>query len=216
MYPAVLKSCAVANTSAHWMPLLFFLTLYGAWWALPSVYVVYFCCMELYYYYKQTRKKTQIPQILIFFNKEYSVFPNLQCASCWFPFIVLPLPCPLSAPPPPSPPSTPVPTNPPTHLLSCCDKDRRFPRLLHRRALNESICCHSWWSFSLRRLKTQCATCSLDSEPLTHGSKVISCLLGYADKLSSWNAKSGKLHCLSFLYLKFKLQFSSVLRVNAM
>lgn len=27
MYPAVLKSCAVANTSAHWMPLLFFLTL---------------------------------------------------------------------------------------------------------------------------------------------------------------------------------------------
>lgn len=116
MYPAVLKSCAVANTSAHWMPLLFFLTLYGAWWALPSVYVVYFCCMELYYYYKQTRKKTQIPQILIFFNKEYSVFPNLQCASCWFPFIVLPLPCPLSAPPPLLPLPLPPPLSPPTHL----------------------------------------------------------------------------------------------------
>lgn len=110
MYPAVLKSCAVANTSAHWMPLLFFLTLYGAWWALPSVYVVYFCCMDLYYYYKRTRKKTRIPHILIF-NKEYSVFPNLQCASCWFPFIVLLLlPCPYL---PPSPSLSSIPSHQP-------------------------------------------------------------------------------------------------------
>lgn len=170
MYPAVLKSCAVANTSAHWMLLLFFLTLYGAWWALPSVYVVYFCCMDLYYYYKQTRKKHKF-HITNIFNKEYSVFPNLQCASCWFPFIVLPLPCPYL------PPST------PTHLLSHCDKDRQFPRFLHHRAwMSLSAVIHGD-RFSLRHLKN--AVCYLQCRlgPLTHGNKVISCLPGNTDDL---------------------------------
>lgn len=70
------------------------------------------CCLFLLHGFillLQTRKKTQIPHLLIFFNKEYSVFPNLQCASCWFPFIVLPLPCPYLPPPPhPTPTSSPA------------------------------------------------------------------------------------------------------------
>lgn len=175
MYPAVLESCAVANTSAHWMPLLFFLTLYGAWWALPSVYVVYFCCMDLYYYYKQT-KKTQIPHILIFFNKEYSVFPNLQCASCWFPFIVLPLPCPYLPPlHPPSPPtSSPAVTKIDNfHASSITGPEwvylLSFMVIVLTETLENAVC------YSQSRL-----------EPLTHGCKVISCPPGCADDLSSW------------------------------
>lgn len=175
MYPAVLESCAVANTSAHWMPLLFFLTLYGAWWALPSVYVVYFCCMDLYYYYKQT-KKTQIPHILIFFNKEYSVFPNLQCASCWFPFIVLPLPCPyLPSLHPPSPPtSSPAVTKIDNfHASSITGPEwvylLSFMVIVLTETLENAVC------YSQSRL-----------EPLTHGCKVISCPPGCADDLSSW------------------------------
>lgn len=59
------------------------LTLYWAWWALLLVNVVLFVAWTYYY--------DTNPHILIFFNKEYSIFPNLQCASCWFPFIVSPL-----------------------------------------------------------------------------------------------------------------------------
>lgn len=129
MYPAVLKSCAVADTSAHWMLLLFFLTLYGAWWALLLVYVVYFCCMDLYYFYQQTRKQTQIPQILIFFNKEYSVFLTFSVLLAGFHLLSS-----LSLDPT-CPPSPALPSPPPshTHLLSRCDKDRQFPRFLHHR-----------------------------------------------------------------------------------
>lgn len=113
MYPAVLKSCAVADTSAHWMLLLFFLTLYGAWWALLLVYVVYFCCMDLYYFYQQTRKRTQIPQILIFFNKEYSVFLTFSVLLAGFHLLSSPLPRPY-LPPLPSPPLHPhTPTSSP-------------------------------------------------------------------------------------------------------
>lgn len=152
---------------------------------------------------KNTRKKTQIPHILIFFNKEYSVFPNLQCASCWFPFIVLPLP-PLSlpAPPPPTPPTSSSPT------VTKIDD------------FHASSITGPEWVYLLSFMVTlENAVCCLQSrlEPLTHSSKVISCLPSYSDELSSWKYcwKVIPLMCLVVLK-KITLRFSSVLLVNAM
>lgn len=71
------------------------------------------CCLFLLHGFillLQTKKKghTNSTYTNNFFNKESSVFPNLQCASCWFPFIVLPLPCPSPHPPTHPPTSSPA------------------------------------------------------------------------------------------------------------
>lgn len=81
-----------------------------------------------------------------------------------------------------------VPAPPPhphaPNLLSCCDKDRQFPRFLHHWAwLSLSAVIHGD-RFSLRRLKTQFATHSLDLSlwpPPPHGTKIMSCLPVCAD-----------------------------------
>lgn len=132
-----------------------------------------FCCMDLYYYYKQT-KKTHITHILIFFNKEYSVFPNLQCASCWFPFIVLPLPC--SYLPPqtthPSPTSPTVAKIDDFHASSITEPEwvylLSFMVIVFTETLENAVC----------YLKSRL-------EPLTLCIKVTSCLPGYTDDQSS-------------------------------
>lgn len=156
------------------MLLLFFLTLYGAWRALPSVYVVYFCCMDLYYYYKQRKKDTQIPHILIIFSIKNLVF-FLTFSVLLADFHLLSF---LSLVPPP--------THPPTHLLSCYDKDRRFPCFLHPRAwMSLSAVIHGD-HFSLSRLRTQCVTLESRRQPLTHSREFIFCLRGFSDELSSW------------------------------
>lgn len=65
----------------------------------------------------------------------------------------------------PSPSTLPAPSPPPshTHLLSCCDKDRQFPRFLHHWVWMSLSAVVRGDRFHWDVLKTQCAALFLDS-----------------------------------------------------
>lgn len=110
------------------------------------------CCLFLLHGFiiiLQTNKKENTNYtLLIFFNKEYSVFPNLQCASCWFPFIVFPLPCPYLTPLPPPPTTTSSPAV--TKIDDFHASSITGPEWFYLLSFMVIV--------SLRCLKTQCAT----------------------------------------------------------
>lgn len=169
------------------MPLLFFLTLYGAWWALPFS----LCCLFLLHGFillLQTNKEknTNSTYTNIFSIKNIVFFLTFSVLLADFHLLsyLSPVPAPHPTLPHPHPHAP--------NLLSCCDKDRQFPRFLHHWAWFESICCHSWWSFFTETLENAVRYSQSRPEPLTplplvpHGSKIISCLPACTDDMSGW------------------------------
>lgn len=138
-----------------------------------SLCCLFFCCMDLYYlfiyFYKQPRKRTQIPQLLIFFNKEYSVFLTFSVLLAGFHllsslFLI-----------PTFPPSLLPSLHPHTPTSSSrCDKET-ISTLPPSPGLNESICCRPWWSFFAETFgkSAVCRPCSR-RRPLTCGREVFS------------------------------------------
>lgn len=145
------------------------------------------------------KKRTQIPQILIFFNKEYSVFLTFSVLLAGFHLLsslslnpTCPLPCPALPSPPPSH----------THLPSRCDKDRQFPRFLHQRVWMGLSAVVRGDRFHRDLLKRQCAALALDSILWPSSGRSSVC----PDHSADFFLAGSKPHCV----------FSSAYPVNAM
>lgn len=197
------------------MPLLFFLTLYGAWWALPFS----LCCLFLLHGFillLQTNKEknTNSTYTNIFSIKNIVFFLTFSVLLADFHLLsyLSPVPAPHPTLPHPHAPN----------LLSCCDKDRQFPRFLHHWAWFESICCHSWWSFFTETLENAVCFSQSRPEPLTPSPSSLtaarSSLVCLADDMSGWKychkvTQPVTPRCVLFLFCFFKatLRFSSVL-----